>query len=82
LFIKNACGLGLQDELLWGAAWLYKATSDNAYLNYLIGNREGMEGSLMMGTIFGWDSKYAGFQVLLSKVRKSQTVLPFFKELL
>jgi hypothetical protein len=29
---------GYKDELLWGAMWLYKATGDDKYLEYVIGN--------------------------------------------
>ena len=56
-----------QDELLWGAAWLHKATSSPTYLNYIQskGQSLGADGS---DNIFGWDNKHAGARFLLSKV--------------
>lgn len=36
----------------------------------LVGNAQSMGGTTVRGVIFGWDSKYAGSQVLLSKVRR------------
>ncbi|MQL76289.1 hypothetical protein Taro_008659 [Colocasia esculenta] len=51
-----------QDELLWGASWLYRATNNNAYLSYLqsLGANDDTD-------IFSWDNKYAGARVLLSR---------------
>ncbi|KAL8150386.1 hypothetical protein V2J09_020194 [Rumex salicifolius] len=59
---------GYYDELLWAAAWLYKATNENYYLNYLGANAESMGGTGWAMTEFGWDVKYAGVQVLVSKI--------------
>lgn len=53
----------VQDELVWAAAWLYRATNDQTYLDYL--------GSANTGGTrneFSWDDKYTGAQVLVSKV--------------
>ncbi|KAH9625422.1 hypothetical protein KSS87_011908 [Heliosperma pusillum] len=58
---------GYADELLWAAAWLYKATNDEYYLNYLGKNGESLGGTGWGMTEFGWDVKYAGVQVLVSK---------------
>ncbi|KAF8772467.1 hypothetical protein HU200_005728 [Digitaria exilis] len=44
----------LQDELLWAAAWLYKATDDR---RYLANNADALGGT-------GWDVKYPGVQIL------------------
>jgi endoglucanase len=70
----------LQDELLWGAAWLYKATNEDGYYwNYLRENINSLEpivvrninGNTFVGASFaefGWDAKHAGINVLASKV--------------
>uniref|UniRef100_I1PI33 Endoglucanase n=2 Tax=Oryza glaberrima TaxID=4538 RepID=I1PI33_ORYGL len=59
---------GYQDELLWAAAWLYEATGDEQYLRYVSQNAEAFGGTGWAVTEFSWDNKYAGLQVLLSKV--------------
>ncbi|XP_077251276.1 glycosyl hydrolase 9C2 [Tasmannia lanceolata] len=58
---------GYADELLWGATWLYQATNDQYYLNYLGSNGDSLGGTGWAMTEFGWDVKYAGVQVLVSK---------------
>jgi len=57
---------GYQDELLWGAAWLHKATRQRVYREYLLRNQKvfGADESI---NEFGWDNKHAGINVLLSK---------------
>ncbi|XP_062184917.1 endoglucanase 13-like [Phragmites australis] len=59
---------GYQDELLWSAAWLYEATGDEGYLQYVSQNAEAFGGTGWAVLEFSWDNKYAGLQVLLSKV--------------
>eukprot|EP00250_Pteridium_aquilinum_P020304 c24778_g1_i1 orf=943-2763(-) len=59
---------GYDDELLWAALWLYEATSDNSYLNYAIQNAQSLGGTGWAMTEFSWDVKYAGLQVLASKI--------------
>ncbi|KAL3687897.1 hypothetical protein R1sor_014206 [Riccia sorocarpa] len=54
---------GHLDELLWGAAWLYRATGRDKYLTYLTDNA----GWSYTMNEFLWDNKMAGLQVLLSK---------------
>ncbi|KAI3418652.1 Endoglucanase [Psidium guajava] len=55
---------GYQDELLWAAAWLHRATGDKVYLDYL-----GSAGNTGGGrTEFSWDDKYVGAQVLVAKL--------------
>ncbi|GAV83351.1 Glyco_hydro_9 domain-containing protein [Cephalotus follicularis] len=53
---------GYKDELVWGAAWLLRATNDASYFNFLksFGNDDGVD-------IFSWDNKYAGASVLLAR---------------
>ncbi|ERN12111.1 hypothetical protein AMTRI_Chr01g131900 [Amborella trichopoda] len=58
---------GYADELLWAAAWLYQATNDEYYLEYLGNNGNSLGGTGWGMTEFGWDVKYAGVQVLVSK---------------
>lgn len=63
-----------QDELVWGAAWLYKATGENGYLQYLIRNGNALGGTRVTVKSFSWDNKYAGAQVLLAQVRLMSAV--------
>ncbi|ONK57748.1 uncharacterized protein A4U43_C09F3690 [Asparagus officinalis] len=53
---------GYKDELLWGAAWLYRVTNDVKYLSYLKSL-----GANDVPDIFSWDNKYAGAYVLLAR---------------
>lgn len=59
----------IQDELLWAAAWLYKATNNQYYLSYLGNNGGSLGGTGWAMTEFGWDVKYAGVQTLVAKVK-------------
>ncbi|KAM7531399.1 hypothetical protein LguiB_034809 [Lonicera macranthoides] len=58
---------GYDDELLWAAAWLYKASNNEYYLNYLGNNGDALGGTGWAMTEFGWDVKYAGVQTLVAK---------------
>ncbi|KAK3021309.1 hypothetical protein RJ639_046880 [Escallonia herrerae] len=51
------------DELLWAATWLYIATRRPIFLQYI--QEESISATV---TEFSWDLKYAGAQVLLSKL--------------
>ncbi|XP_047324949.1 endoglucanase 24-like [Impatiens glandulifera] len=57
---------GYQDELLWGAAWLRRATQQDSYLNYIQDNGKTL-GAADNINEFGWDNKHAGLNVLVSK---------------
>lgn len=59
---------GYLDELLWAAAWLFRATKDVYYLKYVADNAASMGGTGRAVKEFSWDTKYAGVQILLSKV--------------
>ncbi|XP_019187888.1 PREDICTED: endoglucanase 5 [Ipomoea nil] len=59
---------GYSDELLWAAAWLYRATKDDYYLKYVVENGGSLGGTGWAVREFSWDNKYAGVQVLLSKI--------------
>lgn len=61
------CPLLQQDELLWGAAWLRRATQDNLYLDYIQNNGQTLGAEENINE-FGWDNKHAGLNVLVSKV--------------
>ena len=65
-FIVAFC-FGLQDELLWAAAWLHKATKNPSYLNYITVNGQTL-GADESDNTFSWDNKHVGARVLLSKV--------------
>ncbi|KDP25379.1 hypothetical protein JCGZ_20535 [Jatropha curcas] len=54
---------GYQDELLWAASWLYKASGQNKYLSYVSSN----SGWSQPVNEFSWDNKFAGAQTLLAK---------------
>lgn len=54
---------GYLDELLWSAAWLYKASGDKKYLSYVLSN----QGWSQAVSEFSWDNKFAGVQALLAK---------------
>ncbi|KAJ4846725.1 hypothetical protein Tsubulata_048060, partial [Turnera subulata] len=54
---------GYQDELSWAAAWLYRATADHSYLQYLYS----VGSSSSVRSQFSWDDKYVGVQVLVAK---------------
>ncbi|WOL12687.1 hypothetical protein Cni_G21454 [Canna indica] len=66
---------GFKDELLWGASWLFRATNDVFYLNYIksLGANDNAD-------IFSWDNKFAGARVLLSRrvlVEKDKSFVQF-----
>lgn len=70
--------------MVWGAAWLYKATKESTYWNFVKGNMQSLESTSYFirnvngfpvqnnygGSFaeFGWDAKTAGINVLISQV--------------
>ncbi|XVE56151.1 hypothetical protein DITRI_Ditri03aG0214400 [Diplodiscus trichospermus] len=62
----NSTGYG--DELLWAASWLYHATGDQSYLQYVTGENGKAFAEWGNPTWFSWDNKVAGTQVLLSRL--------------
>ncbi|GFP82565.1 endoglucanase 6 [Phtheirospermum japonicum] len=64
-YYRSVSGYG--DELLWAAAWLYKATNDEYYLDYLGYNGDALGGTGWAMTEFGWDVKYSGVQTLVAQ---------------
>ncbi|XP_031262729.1 endoglucanase 1-like [Pistacia vera] len=57
---------GYQDELLWGASWLHRASQNSLYLSYIESNGQTL-GANDDDYSFSWDDKRAGTKVLLSK---------------
>ncbi|KAL1812924.1 hypothetical protein ACET3Z_022989 [Daucus carota] len=57
---------GYKDELLWAALWLFKATDNEDYLNYVIDNAHHFGGIGWSISEFSWDVKYAGIQIMAS----------------
>ncbi|XP_041377751.1 uncharacterized protein LOC121390096 isoform X2 [Gigantopelta aegis] len=57
---------GYNDELCWGAAWLYKATGDAAYI------QKAHEFAFADSAEFSWDGKIRGCQVLLYEIAKER----------
>ncbi|XP_047337391.1 endoglucanase 6-like [Impatiens glandulifera] len=74
---------GYADELLWAAAWLYKATNNQYYLSYLAKNGDSLGGTGWAMSEFGWDVKYPGVQTLVAKLLmggKAGNYAPVFKK--
>ncbi|GJN06466.1 hypothetical protein PR202_ga24195 [Eleusine coracana subsp. coracana] len=59
---------GYGDELLWAAAWLYQATNELHYLDYLANSADALGGTGWSINQFGWDVKYPGVQILAAKI--------------
>lgn len=57
----NSTGYG--DELLWAASWLFHATGDRTYLDYVTGENGEDFANWGNPTWFSWDNKLAGTQV-------------------
>jgi len=55
-----------RDELVWAAAWLYRATNNNTYLNTAesLYNEFGLQ---YWNGAFNWDNKVSGLQVRYDK---------------
>ncbi|KAF0888088.1 hypothetical protein E2562_010797 [Oryza meyeriana var. granulata] len=64
---------GYQDELLWGAAWLHRATKNPTYLSYIQMNGQVL-GADEQDNTFGWDNKHAGARILIAKAFLVQKV--------
>ncbi|KAJ8555931.1 hypothetical protein K7X08_013427 [Anisodus acutangulus] len=57
---------GYNDELLWGASWLHRASQDSSYLSYIQSNGQTM-GANDDDYSFSWDDKRPGTKIVLSK---------------
>jgi hypothetical protein len=58
---------GYNDELVWAALWLYKATGTQSYLTYAI-NGYSAYGFSDYADVLSWDSKISGTKVLLAQI--------------
>ncbi|XP_057539247.1 endoglucanase 16 [Amaranthus tricolor] len=54
---------GFNDEMQWAATWLYKATLNQTYYDYI--EDQSVDASI---SEFNWDLKYAGSQILLTQL--------------
>ncbi|NJM81018.1 MAG: hypothetical protein HC854_17970, partial [Flavobacterium sp.] len=68
---------GYQDELIWGALWLYRATNDITYLNnaeaeYDLSGNEGQTAYKPYKYGLAWDDKIYGCYPLLAKFTGKQ----------
>uniref|UniRef100_A0ACD5Z8N9 Uncharacterized protein n=1 Tax=Avena sativa TaxID=4498 RepID=A0ACD5Z8N9_AVESA len=61
-------GSGYEDELLWAALWLHRATGSREYLDYAVDNAADFRGTRWAVSEFSWDIKYPGLQILASKL--------------
>ena len=61
-----------EDELVWAAAWLYRATGEQTYLDKAI-EWYGPAGGAWDGASLGWDQKTLGTQVLMWEITKDAT---------
>ncbi|KAG6512476.1 endoglucanase 11-like [Zingiber officinale] len=59
---------GYGDELLWAALWLHRATGRAEYLDYVVEKAYELGGAAWAVAEFSWDIKYAGVQILASKL--------------
>jgi chitodextrinase len=64
---------GYEDELVWGAIWLYRATGEQAFLDTAKGGyarlaNEGQSSVKKYKFTLGWDDKTYGCYVLLAKL--------------
>jgi hypothetical protein len=62
---------GYKDELLWAALWLHRATGRADYLDYVVDNAHSFGGTGWAINEFSWDVKYAGVQILATRVISS-----------
>lgn len=67
---------GYNDELLWGASWLHRASKDSSYLAYIQSNGQTM-GADDDDYSFSWDDKRPGTKIVLSKDFLEKTTQQF-----
>ena len=61
---------GYEDEVVWAASWLYRATGADEYKNKV---EQGYSGNLQ--TMFSWDNKVAGYQVHMAQITGEEPYL-------
>uniref|UniRef100_F6S7X2 Endoglucanase n=1 Tax=Ciona intestinalis TaxID=7719 RepID=F6S7X2_CIOIN len=57
-----------EDEMIWGAAWLYRATGEQRYLNDATRQYLRASGPYLVEREFSWDRKMIGVQVLMANL--------------
>ena len=67
ILIINSSYSGYNDELVWAALWLFKATGTQSYLTYATSGYSsyGFSGNT---DVLSWDSKIAGIKILLAQI--------------
>merc|ERR1712136_468388 len=70
---------GYNDELVWGAAWLYKATGDVKYFNKA---KKYYDDFSLAGKkdVYSWDDKTAGVQVLMAEFTSDKKYIDTLKD--
>ncbi|KAG6518062.1 hypothetical protein ZIOFF_021463 [Zingiber officinale] len=63
---------GYEDELLWAALWLHRATGRKEYMEYVVENGGAFGGTGWAVTEFSWDVKFAGVQIMASKLLQDE----------
>ena len=53
---------------MWAAAWLYRATNDSSYLDFIVENDDYLGGSSLETNQLNWDDKIGGAQILMARV--------------
>ena len=61
---------GYEDEIVWAATWLYRATGSEEYKTKV---SEGYSGNLQ--SMFSWDNKIAGYQVHMAQITGEEPYL-------
>ncbi|HJO92782.1 MAG TPA: glycoside hydrolase family 48 protein [Victivallales bacterium] len=69
---------GYNDELVWGAAWLYKATGDTSYLN----KAEEAMSAFKAPVEFSWDDKWAASTLLMAELTNNSNYKNMIKNFL
>ena len=59
--------------MIWAAAWIYRASKLSFYSDYVLKNMYKLDPPYNGGSFaeFGWDTKHAGINVLVSKASLS-----------
>jgi hypothetical protein len=60
-----------EDEMAWGASWLYAATNDLKYLDLSRSYYDSYISSAQCGWAYSWEEKGPGLSILLSKLDRS-----------
>ena len=71
---------GYNDELVWGALWLHKATGDSSYLQKAQKYYNDFD-LAYINEVFSWDDKVAGAKILLAQATGSSQDLSAVREL-